>query len=342
MRVKIDAYLGERNFLDFSFLEKRESWLPATGLYIEFILKGRCSEAVRFDVESEDEDAIKVCQHSWNRFFLNIERSAKVYFRVFEGKEKKVERSLSMKVEEIDSLLLFSVPYLLDFDVPDIRFFSNRLSEKMVNGTRVILFSSKFLSRLSGIGWNIEDVSFWKFFDVVFSIITERGIRLVVTPFDKRAVYVDEMIQELKRLLFIFIERYSKFKIIWDFSQGLPAKYSDVIFDGILNKFKTASLVLPESLKGKLGGFTSYYQRIFSDGKLNGIAVNEEGKKILYIYPFSEDFYKMREFVREAVKSNWFVECVFENVRNLTQMKYSMAKALYLGYSDARSGAASV
>jgi len=342
VRIKIDAYLGERNFLDFSFFEKRESWLASTGLYIEFILKGMCSEAIRFDVESEDAGAIKVCQHSWNRFFLNIERSAKVYFRVFEGKEKKVERSLNMKVEDIDSLLLFSVPHLLDFDVPDIRFFSNRLSERMVNGTRVTLFSSKFLSRLSGIGWDTGDASLWKFFDVVFSIITERGIRLVVTPFDNKAVYTDEIIQGLKRLLFVFIERYSKFKIIWDFSQGLPARYSDIIFDGILNKFKTASLVLPESLKDRLGSFTSYYQRIFSDGRLNGITVNEEGMKILFIYPFSEDFYKMREFVRESVKNNWSVECVYENVRSLTQLKYSVARALFLGYSDAKSGVRNV
>ena len=339
MRAKIDVFLGDACSIDFSFLERREKWLSSTGVYVEFEVHGKWEQPLTFLVESLDLEKIKVCRFAWNKFFLNLDGSSQVLFRVKEGDVVRVERLLDFDVIKIDAQLVFSVPNLLDYEVSDIRFFCNRLSEKLVNGTRIVLFSQNMLQRFADIGWNATDEEMVSFFDMVFSIVTERGLCLYVTPFDDRAVYTEEIIGSLKKILFAFIERYSKLKIVWDFSSGLPTRFIDVIFDGVLDKFQNLNveMVLPSVVKNRNGDkFGTNIKRELVDTLDEIQDSNDLGKRLLCITFKNLDTEKLKLFVASAVRNNYGVELVVDCTSDIRQLQYFLAYFMYLGYEEVK------
>jgi hypothetical protein len=338
VRAKIDVFLGDACSIDFSFLEKRKKWLSSTGVYVEFDVHGKYDQPLTFLVESLDSEKISVCRYSWNKFFLNLNASSQVLFRVKEGDVVKVERLLDFDVVKIEAQLVFSVPNLLDYGVSDIRFFCNRLSEKLVNGTRIVLFSQGMLQRFAGVDWNAEEEGMLGFFDMVFSIVTERGLCLYVTPFDEHAVYTEEIIGYLKKILFKFIERYSKLKIVWDFSSGLPNRFINVIFDGVLDRFQSLNveMILPAILKNKNSDkFGMHLQREFVPVLDEIKESNESGKRLLCITMPDVDTEQLRLFVASAVKNNYGVELVLDGNADIRQVKYYYAWFMHLGYERA-------
>jgi len=337
MRVRADVFLGENSYLDLSFLKNRETWLPRTGIYLELILKGEYEKKVDFSIESDSADAISISRYSWNRFFLNIQESGKVTFKVLVGKKILCKDSLDFKVAEINLPLLFSVPNLLHYPISDIRFFANRISENLVNATRFSLLTPSLLKVLSQSNFRIDN-SIWKLYEITFSILTERGITIVLTPFDIDAIYTLDFLKEIRGLLFEFIKRSKKFNIVWDLSQGLRNRELEALVDSVAQGFKNElALVVPPGKEAKVGGEGFAFSiSPYKDAK--DIPLNERGIKIARIEKHC-DYYELRKFVQQAVQMNHGVEyIVSSNERTLRRMKYSISRALYSGYFDAVSG----
>jgi len=101
MKVKVDVFLGEKNFIDLSFFNRRKEWLPGTGLYVEFSVNGKYDEMVSFLIEPENTEAVKISRYSWNKFFINIENSSKVVLKIKVGNKVVVEDSFDINVDDI-------------------------------------------------------------------------------------------------------------------------------------------------------------------------------------------------------------------------------------------------
>lgn len=334
MKVRVDVYLGEESRIDLSFLEKREAWLPGTGIYLEFILKGVYDKNINFKVEGDREE-VMISRYSWNRYFLNLRSSGEVVFRVLCDGEEVVSKSMHFKVVGIDVPLLVSVPNLLAHPVSDIRYFANRLSENMINATRFTLFSPGFLEKLDS---NMKpSKEFFKFYEMIFSILTERGISLVVTPYADMVYSLDFVKEEGKELLWEFVARGKKFNIVWDFTSGLRHKELGALLDSVWNKYKeeTGYAVLPHMVE-KIGGEGfAYVVQPFGPKEIP--APNEKGVKVARLRKPQANFYTLRSFTSCAVENNWGMEFVIDvPFKQLRTFKYSLLKAIYQGYRDVK------
>jgi len=336
MRVRCDVFLGEDSYLDLSFLKSRKKWLSKTDIYLEFILRGVYDKKVDFNLES-DSDAIVVSRYSWNRFFLNIQDSGKVNFSVSQDGVVQCKEQIYFDVVEINVPLLFSIPSLLQYSVSDIRFFTNRISENLVNATRFNLFTPSILKVLAQNDFKLED-GIWKLYEIIFSILTERGITIVLTLFDLGTIYTLELVKGLRGLLFDFIRRSMKYNVIWDVSVGLGKRELGALIDSLVGTFgNQISLVVPVGAKKKVGGEGFAYS-IKAYKKAEEIPLNERGIKIARIDNCC-DYYSLRKFVQGAVQMNHGVEYIMETrERSLRRVKYSVSRALYSGYADAVCG----
>lgn len=336
MKVRVDVCVGQdlSAEIDTAFLEKRESWLPGTGIYLEFILKGIYNESFDFKVES-DTPEILVTRHSWNRFFINIQQSGNVDFKLVQKGTVLGEKAVRFKVAALELPLLFSCPDLLCSPVSDIRFFANRISENLVNGTRFSLFTTKNLEGLRSLKLE-PPAQFWKVYELILSILTERGLKVYITPFDYRTLYSLDVIAELKPLLFQYIEKSAKFRIVWDFSSGIRRKELGGLIDGIVGHFGSdVKMALRADMFAKVGG--EGFAQSFVEFRLQDkIPTNERGVKIARIKDYTKDYFVVREFTKMAVSSGWGVEVAPRfDTRDLKKIQYSLSRSLYMGYCDA-------
>ena len=332
MKVRVDCYLGEDNRIDLSFLEQRKAWLPGTGIYLEFILKGIYNKSINFKVEG-GRDEVLVSRYSWNRFFLNLKKSGDVSFTVLMDGEEVVEKTMHFNVVNIEVPLVLSVPNLLIHPVADVRYFANRLSENLINTTRFVLFTPGLLEKHGG----SPSKEFFKFYEMLFSILTERGITLIVSPYGDMVYALDFVKEAGKDILWEFVELGKKYKVIWDFTSGLRKKELAGLLDSVWNRFKedVSYAVFPD-LVDKVGGEGFSY--IIEEYKQKGTPpVNDKGIKIAKMAHPAMNFYTVRSFTRRAVESNWGVELSipvpFKQLRNF---KYSLGRAIIRGYADAK------
>lgn len=337
MRVRVDVYVGDDCRLDASFLERRETWLPNTGVYLEFMLKGRYDKQINFDVKPQDGNIV-VDRHSWNKFFVNVQGSDSIDFVVTEGGKPLISHPYRFNVVDIKVPLMFSILKLMsEYSVSDVRFFANRLSENMVNATRVQLFTLKNMERFAKHGFDVSDTG-WKLYELLFSILTERGISVYVSPFGQRVPYPLDFLESLKPVLWFAMERGTKFNLVWDFSDGLRKKELGGFVDGAVKRFgNDVPLVVRNDMVQKVGGegFSYSFWNVKMDDHLHP---NERGVKILRIRETISDFFLFRKFVADAVSKGYGVEYVFyPKTTNLHRMHYSMSRTLFLGYQDAQS-----
>lgn len=337
MRIRGDVYLGDNPRIDISFLKRRKSWLPHTGIYLEFLLRGVYQKQVDFQIVSPN-DGVTVTRHAWNRFFLNVQHTETVEFVVTVGDKVVIKEPFMFQVAELDVPLMFSVLNLFGYSVSDVRFFANRLSENLVNSTRIQYFSPKTMENLAQMGFEPGE-SYWRLYELLFSILTERGIVVYITPFGQRVPYPLEFLEKLKPILWEIIERSSKFRLVWDFSEGLRRKELSGFVDSTVHRFKNdVPLVVRKDMIAKVGGegFSHQFENVRLNVKLNP---NEKGTKILRLRESVSDFYVLRQFVSEAVKNGYGVEYVYyPKAKSLHNMHYSLSRALFLGYTDAKKG----
>jgi hypothetical protein len=326
----VDVFLDENKSFDFWFLNKRSEWLASTGLYIEFAPRGVYHSQIDFVIESEDTSAIKVWKYSWNRFFVNLLKSGTVKFSVLEGlgmDRVLLSETKYFKVVEHSVPLLFTNPLLFTLGISEIRYFCNRISERLVSGTRAVLFTHQFLDCL---GTTMREES-WRYFDMVFSIVTERGLKLFVSPFDPHCIYDRETTVFLRKLLYEFIEHYSKYNIVWDLSSGIPARFMNSVVDGVLNTFKhqSVSWILPDVYKEASFG---YHFSPYEIGKTSCEDL-EEGKKIFQVHSRDVKFDDLRDLTKEIVLSGCGVEVLVDG-SDLRRMPFVLAKAMRLGIPE--------
>lgn len=141
MKVRVDCYVGENARVDISFLEKRKLWLPFTGIYLEFLLKGAYQKQVDFEIVSPSEN-VTIARHAWNRFFVNVQQSETVEFKVSVDGKETISQPYTFNVADVDVPLMFSVLNLFTYPVSDVRFFANRLSENIVNSSKNFQYGS--------------------------------------------------------------------------------------------------------------------------------------------------------------------------------------------------------
>jgi hypothetical protein len=335
VKIRVDVCInGDKVEIDSSFLERRESWLSGTGVYLEFILKGGYSEPYDFDVIPGG-DGATVSRHAWNRFFLNLKSTDMVRFVIKASGKVVSEKSLTFTVVPMSVPLLFSVPELVKYSISDIRYFANRISENMVGGTRFTLFSSRTLAYLSKVDMNPED-SFWKMHELILSILTERGLSVYVSPFDDRTLYTIEILKQLRPVLLSYAERNLKFNLVWDLSGGIYKSGVSGVVDSFFNKFgRDIRVATCSEFASKLGG--EGFAQVVVKGKMTDqIEPNTMGTKIFRIHLITSDFYKLRSFVANLVKNGWGVECVMEDTPSyIRKIQFSLGNALYRGYTDA-------
>jgi len=338
MKIRVDVYLGDESKFDTEFLEKRGQWLPYTGIYLEFILKGMFRERVDFRITSSNEEDILVNQHSWNRFFLNIQNSGSVKFELLKGEECLTEKTLEFDVVKTEVPLLFSVPNLFGYHVSDIRFFANRLAENLNNGTRFILFTAQHLEYLNQLDFEFKNAeSHLRLCELVFSILTERGLVVFITPFSEEVPYLLKALPKYKNALLWYMEKSKKFRIVWDLSSGLRDREMSSFVDSVTGRFgRDIPLVVSENMFDKIGGEGfSYFKKGFE--LKEAIPQNERGVKIASCVSDRADYYALRRFAGQAVKSGWGVEHVCADPgRSLRNIRYSFGRALYQGYMDIR------
>jgi len=336
MKVRVDVYVGDKNEFDTSFLERRTHWLPYTGIYLEFILKGVYDEKLDFQVTSSAPEAILVSRHSWNRFFLNIQGTGSVEFAVIRDGKSCIEKTLDFDVVNSDVPLLFSVPSLVSFPISDVRFFANRLSENLVNGTRINLFTAKQLETLMQCEFKLDDSVLWRLLELIFSILTERGLVVFLSPFNSEMGYPLEMLQKLREVLFWCVERGMKFRIVWDLCSGLRKRELESMIDALVGRFgHDISLAVSPECINKVGG--EGFSHIFKEFKDKAdIPENERGVKIAR-YQGKADYYGLRSFTRRAATSGWGTEYLYLNPnKHLRKIRYSLSRALYQGYQDTK------
>jgi hypothetical protein len=332
---------GGKATLNTTFLESRDSWLANTGIYLEFIPRG--TYATRLDFLVSASDGISVVRFSWNRFFLNIKSTASVVFKIVnfvEGREVILgEKTLQFSVADTKVPLLFTYPYLFDLPVFDIRFFANRISENLVSGTRVVLFSFKAVDLLTKVKVSVDE-SFWRFHELGLSILTERGLTVHVTPFDDTFAYSPFLLKQLRELLFVYAERMLKFNLVWDVSFGFRKKDQGSILDSLINRFhKDLRLAVSSDMIEKVGG--EGFGVLVASPRVDEILTkNEKGEKIARLKDRNLDFYALRSFTERAASANWGVEYVWKSIiSRAKEIRYSLSRALYQGYEDSLGNA---
>lgn len=340
MKIRVDAYLGERNKFDTDFLERRKEWLPYTGIYLELILKGVYYQRVDFRVTSGDERGILINQYSWNRFFLNVQDSGSVKFELLDKGKVLIEKEINFNVVKVDVPLMFSLPSLFTYPVSDIRFFANRLAENLNNGTRFVLFTSRHLENLNNMNYQFKDGSHWRLCELIFSILTERGLVIFITPFSDEIPYSLTSLPQYKDALLWYMERSEKFRVVWDLTSGFRDKDRSALVDSVSGRFgANLPLIVSETMFNKLGGEGfSYCRKGF---KLKDtVPQNDRGVKIASCLSSQADYFSLRQFARGAVKSGWGVEFICaDNGRSLRNIRYSFGRALYQGYCDVQEKA---
>lgn len=336
MRVRANVFFGDTSYFDTTFLERRDYWLPYTGVYLEFVVKGINNKNLDFRVTSSDGEAISISRHSWNRFFLNIQGSGSISFELLEGEKVKVAKQVSFEVVSAEVPLLYSLLFLFKFPVADIRFFANRLSENLVNSTRFILFTPKCTESLVSSRFTLES-PLWRLYELIFSILTERGITVYVTPFHFQGVYSLDLVKKLKETLLGFMDRSKKFRIVWDFSSGLREKELGGLVDSVVSRFeRDIPLMVSSQMYNRLGG-EGFCHGVESFGLEEAIPLNEKGVKIARLKgERAPDFYTLRVFSQKAREAGWGTECVYPfSGKSLRLVPYSLSRALYRGYCDA-------
>lgn len=336
MRVRLDAFIGEEPHIDTSFLKRRDLWLPLTGIYVEYMLKGDYGNSqIDFEVISSDAEKVKVVRHGWNRFFINIIDTGDVIFRMTSVGKTLCETSLLFNVAHINVPLMYTVPGLLSHSVSDVRFFANRLSENLVNATRIQLFTPKSIERLSQSGFSVSD-DYWKFFELLFSIITERGLKLYISPFGQRVPIPLSLLDSLKQVVWSVMERSRRFRVVWDFTEGLRSKELGGFVDGASRRFgDDIQLAVRRDMYDKIGG-EGFSHTFIKWRKGEELPANEKGVKILRIDNGMSDFYTLRKFVQRVCQKGYGVEIIhtYDKKQSLHRLKYSVGRALSVGYYD--------
>jgi len=177
----------------------------------------------------------------------------------------------------------------------------------------------------------------WKLYELLFSILTERGITVYVTPFGQKVPYPLEFLDRLKPVLWDAMELGKKFKLVWDFSEGLRKKELGSFVDAAVKRFgNDIPLVVRDDMVQKVGGEGFSYS--FQNVKMaDSISPNERGVKVLRVREAISDFALFRKFVTRAVSNGYGVEYVFyPKTTNLHRMHYSMSRSLFKGYEDAQ------
>jgi len=335
MKVRVDVCLGQDlPEIDLSFLTRRETWLPGTGIYLEFNLKGTYTEGYDFKVESDVPEVV-VTKYSWNRFFINIQQSGIVTFSVVQKGVVVVSKEITFKVSVISVPLIYSVNDLLCSSVADIRFFANRLADNTINGTRFSLFTTRNLEGLCSM--NLQpNPAFWRIYELILSILTERGLKVYITPYDYRTLYTFSLITSLKDIMLGYMDRSAKFKVVWDMSSGLRKKELGSTIDIITNRFgKDIKLAVRADMFNKVGG--EGFAQSFVEFRLKDrVPGNDRGIKIARIKDITRDYFAIRTFAKQAVENGWGVEYSprYEG-HDLRKIQYSLSRAMYIGYLDA-------
>ena len=334
MKVRCDVFLGEDSRLDLSFLKGRKTWLYGTGIYLEFILRGMYDRKINFNVTG-DKEAILISRYSWNRFFINLQESGTVSFTVTLEDSVIIKEVISFNVMKIEEPLVISVPDLLTYPVSDIRYFANRLSESMINMTRCTLFTFTFMERLYRVGASSKD--FFNYYEMLFSILTERGVSLIISPYGDMAYMIDFIKNMGKDVLWSFVRLGQKYRVIWDFTLGLRQKELGGLLDSVWNRYKEAALyaVYPDMVE-KVGGEGFAY--VLEDIKLDEVPIlNERGIKIARLIDSETNFQVISSFTKRMVEKNWGVElrCNVPS-RQLRKVEFFLGQALFQGYRDAK------
>jgi len=202
--------------------------------------------------------------------------------------------------------------------------------------TRFTLFSPGFLEKLDNDMKPSKE--FFKFYEMIFSILTERGISLVVTPYADMVYALDFVKKEGKEILWEFVERGKKFNIVWDFTSGLRDKELGALLDSVWNKFRedVDYAVFPHMVE-KVGG-EGFAHVIESFGSREVPVFNDKGIKIARLSSSSNGFHTLRSFTKRFVSNNWGIEVVVEvPFKQLRGFKYSLVRAIHQGYRDARN-----
>ncbi|MBA7651332.1 hypothetical protein ES703_59151 [subsurface metagenome] len=174
--------------------------------------------------------------------------------------------------------------------------------------------------------------------ELVFSILTERGLTVFITPFSEEVPYLLKALPKYKSALLWYMERSKKFRIVWDLSSGLRDKEISSFVDSAVGRFgRDIPLVVSKNMFGKLGGEGfSYFKKEFE--LKEAIPQNERGVKIASCSSDKADYYALRRFADQAVRSGWGAEYIcIDPGRSLRNIRYSFGRALYQGYRDARS-----
>lgn len=345
MRVRLDAFLGSDYRLDLSFLQHRKTWLYGTGLYIEFMLRGVYEKEITFEIRG-NQDAVSISHYSWNRFFLNLRKTSKVYFIVKEGGKEVINESLDFKVMTLKLPLVAAIPNLLTHPITDVRYIANRLSENNINMIRFILFTPGFIKNCKE--KNAEHDNFYRLYDIIFSILTERGVNLIITPFGSDLYPLDLVKADWRKTLLTFIEYCKKYRIIWDFSSGLRQKELGGMIDSVVGKFnQSVTLIVPSKFTERCGGEGLCGQLEAFNNK-DEIPENERGCKIAQMpYPKMHsilirgrkislpdvNFFNVQLFVEQASRMGWGSEIYLDiPVYCARRFRFSTLKAFYKGY----------
>lgn len=345
MRVRIDAFLGNDYRLDLSFLQHRKTWLCGTGLYIEFMLRGVYDKEITFEIRG-DQDAASISHYSWNRFFLNLKSTSRVNFIVKEGGREVINESLLFTVVDLKLPLVVVIPNLLTHPITDIRYMANRLSENSVNTVRFVLFTPGFIKSCKDKG--VEHDSFYRLYDIIFSVLTERGVNLIITPFGSDLYPLDLVKTDWRKTLLCFIEHCKKYRIVWDFSSGLRQKELGGMVDSVVGKFNQAiTLIVPSKQIERYGG-EGLCGQLKSFNHLKDIPENERGLKVAQMpYPRLHailirekkinlpdiNFFEVQSFVEQASRMGWGSELYLDiPVYCVRRFRFSTLKALYKGY----------
>lgn len=345
MRVRIDAFLGNDYRLDLSFLQHRKTWLYGTGLYVEFMLRGVYEKEVTFEIQS-DQDAVSISHYSWNRFFLNLKQTSEVRFVVKEGGREVINEALTFKVIDLKLPLVAAIPNLMTHSITDIRYMANRLSENSVNTVRFVLFTPGFIKNCKD--KNAEGESFYRLNDIIFSILTERGVNLIITPFGSDMYPLDLVKTDWRQLILNFIERCKKYRIVWDFSSGLRQKELGGMIDSVVGRFnQSVTLIVPSKYRERSGGEgLSGQLQLFNCAE--DIPENERGYKIAQMpVPKSYsavvrgkrvnlpdvNFFSVQSFVEQAARVGWGSEVCLDIPHHCARrFRFSVLKAFYKGY----------